>query len=294
MCRTRIVSDNKGLSGLSYFQKLMPESCHAMASYSGIGFATTLRMLYFDLEAGKIIVNPDLSDVKRLIASDESGLVTGAAISHYIPKFAEVLDYEKYLVVSADKKEYFFQLFNELCKYDSKYELITFRSREQKFLENESIMEQCQDIHHWQLYSIKPDDCHIPIKKAIDLPTLPESDASIETMPHRYCAFASSGLSDYSTWVLEDKNKQPLSICSLLPYSPNQKELKLWYCKNAAHHIQQITLFMQKAVYLSLNDNESVVWRIKNPSAVEESILKTGKFKCIGKEMHYHFDFQKR
>ena len=284
-----LIHDNNDLKGLTYFENLLPACFHAVAGYSGVSFANTVRMLHYDLENGKIIIAPDLNGVDRMIAIDSKGQLTGVGVSHFLPQFASSLDYEQYLIVSADTANTFFQLLHNLRKDTPKFELITFRSQEREYLRGADMMDRCNNIHHWSLYHVTPQNNDIPVAKLESVPVLSDNDIRTECMPERYCSFACAGLIEYSVWSLTDAAGYPIAVCSLIPYCSGQKEIKLWYCSSAEIHAHLIAHFMQKVLFLEAGPKGSAIWRVKKPNVTERSILNTGLFTCIGKEAHYHF-----
>lgn len=284
----KLIYDYNGKEGIGYFEQLLPESCHAIAGYTGVSFANTLRMLYYDLKNGQIVKLPDLSGMERIVMLNSQGQLVGAAVSHYIPQFCYALDYEQYLIIAAENAYIFFRMLYKVRKSVPKFELITFREKERKFIAHTRLLSDCKDIHYWHLYRITPFDSSISARRTNFLPVLPNSYISVEAMPHRYLAFANAGLSEYNVMVLSDINDEPIAICSLLPYTTNQRELKLWYRNDAANCPREIASFLQKAVYETMGLQGCAIWRIKNPTDIEQAIIKEGRFICVGQEEHYH------
>ena len=286
ICNTIVQDSHAGL-GLTYLEALLPQSYHALAGYSGTGFAATVRMLHYDL-LQQIIQAPPTAGIDRLVSLDNRGRVTGAAVSHFLPQFADALDYEQYLIVAADTSADFFSLLHQLRKPVPKFELITFRDQERNFLQDAGLADACHALHRWQLYQITARSSDIPAYLADQIPPLPDSPVRIEALPQRYCAFAGADIPSYSVWRLDDQDGQPLAICSLLPYCQHQ-EAKLWYRADATQHAPQIAAFLGKVLYLAAGQAGSAIWRIKEPNAVEQAILQAGLFHCVGQEAHYHF-----
>lgn len=290
MAHFKLIHDYDGTAGLPFFEQMLPEGCHAVAGYSGVSFTNTLRMLQYDLKNKHILKCPELSGVERIVALDSQGLPVGAAVSHFLPQFGSVLDYEQYLIVAAENADAFFQLLRKVRRDTPKYELITFRKQERSFLAQSNLLVGCEDIHYWQLYHIPPCDCLIPTEKVNCIPRLPKTSIPIEAMPQRYYAFANAGLPGYDVLVLPGTNGQPLAICSLLPYNGNQRELKLWYRNDAVNSGGLIASFLKKAIYKTVGLLGSAVWRVKDPTDTDMAIIREGQFACIGQEEHYHFN----
>ena len=285
----KLICDYDGKVGICFFERMLPDSCHAVAGYTGVSFTNTIRMLHYDLKNGQIIKHPGLSGVDRIVMLDNKDNPVGAAVSHFLPQFGHVLDYEQYLIVAAENADAFFHMLHKIRKDTPKYELITFRQQERNFIAAQShLLGKCEDIHYWQLYHISPCDCAVPARQVNVIPEFPKNSIRIEAMPQRYCAFANAGLSGYSVMVLPDINKRPLAICSLLPYRINQRELKLWYRSDAANSSGLIASFLKKAIYETVGSQGSAVWRVKNPTDIEKSIIREGQFDCIGQEEHFH------
>lgn len=287
-----VISHKEYIQGLEYLQNLFPKTNRIFSCYSGTSLENTIRMLDYDLNQ-RILYNEFNCKPERLLAVSSELTLVGVAISFDLPQFAEALDYEQYIVIVANSLEAFKMLFEAIHTGKQKYELITFREKEREFIYKCVQNSLCYDIHYWFLYKITCQKKQVSIRKPLndELLNLPRYDFGFEIMPQRYDVFEKEGISFYSVWILPDKDNSPLAICSFLPYGEDSLELKLWHkFKLSKEQTKELVLFVEHSAFLASLDKRFVVWKLKNVTQFQKKILDLGKFRCVSKEQHLHFE----
>ena len=287
------VNDNTDtyLDGYKYLLSHYPGVIHMLSAYELTSFKRTLVMLEYDFHGLFNFGSFSDKDIERFVCHSGTQ-VKGVAVRAYFEEYTEALDYEEYLIILADDYDCFNELYDVVKKRNGKYEVITFREEERKYLEK-----KCNDIyiHFWDVYLINANSqglSTLPIEygpfsdEFIDLIKQEKTD---ESNPMRYYMFANKGIDGYSVWAyFEDGNL--VMFASVMPYFNDVAEIKIAMIEDCIKSPKSAVYFLESIVRLKTPQYNKAVLRVKNYSEALNSILNESSFKKISEEQHFHLE----
>lgn len=282
---------NTYLDGYRYLSSYYPANIHLLSAYELISFKRTLLMLRYDFHGLFDVDSFSEKDIERFVCYSGTQ-VKGVAVRAYFEEFTEALDYEEYLIIMADNHECFYELYDNVKKRNGKYELITFRKEERKYLEKKCI-DVC--IHFWNVYLFDAApkwtspisiEYHPFAEKYIDLIKQEKAD---ESNPLRYYMFARRGVKGYSSWVYFERGI-PVMFASVLPYYNDVAEIKIAMIEDSIISPRSVVCFLKTIIRIDTPLYNKAVLRVKEYCEALNSVLKEGSFEKISDEQHFHLE----
>jgi|GEM_PF-4534930 len=274
--------------GLDYLSVNQPNNPHIKSCYEGISFRSLAQHILLEKDRVVFKSNKYLKRPDRYILYSDSGAIIGVMIRVSLPEFFKEIDYEDYVIISADSPSDYSILLDQLS-FSGRAEIVTFNNDQVNLVKTKFLV---KEIHYWSVFFHEKElncvnniDIRLMGKDDVKMAAKISEKTTEVLFPSNSLKLQLAGLS-YKNYVISSGNRV-LVYMGISYYSMGF--YKIDYLVNLTNDSKNLSLAADKVSGLAEILGCKLIWRIKREDVNKNmSLIKKLNFVEFSKEKHLH------